>query len=137
MDTLTKAERSRVMGLVKSKNTKPERIVRRIVRSLGLRHRSHDRRLPGKPDLVFPETRRVIFVHGCFWHKHKGCAGNRVPKSRVAFWKNKLNSNRSRDRLNLRELKKLKWRAHVIWECETGNPSALKRRLARIRLSGT
>ena len=136
MDTVTKVERSRIMGLVKSKNTKPELIVRRMARRMGLRFRLHDPNLPGKPDLVFPEGRRVVFVHGCFWHRHKGCPGNRVPKSRVEFWKTKLNANRTRDRKNIRELRKLKWRAYVIWECETAKPSALRRKLSRIPLIG-
>lgn len=104
MDTLTKAERSRVMGLVKSKNTKPEMIVRRLISSLGHRYRLHDGKLPGRPDFVFPAVRGVVFVHGCFWHRHKGCARCRTPKSRLEFWKTKLRANRSRDIKNEREL---------------------------------
>ncbi|MGQ0644124.1 MAG: very short patch repair endonuclease [Elusimicrobiota bacterium] len=132
MDTLTKAERSRIMSLVKAKNTKPEIIVRRIVSAMGLRYRLHSGKLPGRPDLVFSRARRVIFVHGCFWHRHIGCARCRMPKSRRHFWKPKLLRNRLRDEANRKELRKLKWSTQVIWECETDNIPALEKKLARI-----
>ncbi|MCG3178258.1 MAG: Very short patch repair protein [Phycisphaerae bacterium] len=118
MDSLSREERSRRMSLIKSKDTQPEYAVRRLVWSLGFRYRLHVRRLPGCPDLVFPKQRKVIFVHGCFWHRHKCDLGDRIPKSRVAFWRGKLDENRRRDRRNMLSLRRLGWRVLVIWECQ-------------------
>lgn len=129
VDTLTMAERSRVMGRVRSKDTKPEMIVRRLTHGMGYRYRLHDKKLPGCPDLVFRRRRKVIFVHGCFWHRHRNCALARLPKSRRDFWTPKLNANRKRDERNLRELAKAGWPALVIWECEIGDSDALARRI--------
>lgn len=128
-DTLTKAERSRRMSLVKGKNTKPELRVRRIVHGLGFRYRLHRRNLPGKPDLVFPGRRKVIFVHGCFWHRHPGCKLARLPKSRTDFWEPKLEQNRDRDLENQRVLTERGWDVLVVWECELAEEKALKARL--------
>lgn len=128
-DTLTKAERSRRMSLVKGKNTKPELRVRRIVHGLGFRYRLHRRDLPGKPDLVFPGRRKVIFVHGCFWHRHPGCKLARLPKSRTDFWEPKLEQNRERDLENQRVLTERGWDVLVVWECELAEERALKARL--------
>jgi len=119
VDTLSRAERSQRMSLVKSKDTKPELRVRRIVHALGYRYRLHDRRLPGSPDLVFAGRRKVLFVHGCFWHRHRCKMGNRLPKSRVGFWGKKLEENRRRDRANRRRLRALGWEVLVVWECQT------------------
>jgi DNA mismatch endonuclease (patch repair protein) len=115
------AARSRQMALVKGKNTKPEIIARRFVHSLGYRFRLHRRDLPGVPDLVFPGRRKVIFVHGCFWHQHDdpACWRSRVPKTRQEFWRPKLEGNVARDRRNLAALKALGWDALVLWECQT------------------
>jgi DNA mismatch endonuclease (patch repair protein) len=118
MDTLTPTQRSERMSLVKSKDTLPELAVRRLVHRLGYRYRKHGRSLPGKPDLVFAGKRKIIFVHGCFWHRHK-CALGRIPKSRLDFWEPKLEGNRKRDARNTRQLKSDGWRLLVIWECET------------------
>lgn len=118
MDSLSKAERSERMGRVRSKDTKPEMAVRRLVHSLGYRYRLHVADLPGKPDLVFPSRRCVIFVHGCFWHRHAGCPRCRLPKSRLEFWKPKLEANKRRDSANKRRLTQLGWRYLVVWECQ-------------------
>lgn len=115
MDPLSPKERSERMSRVRSRDTKPELVVRRLVHSLGYRYRLHRRSLPGRPDLVFPGRRKVIFVHGCFWHRHAGChSGTRVPKSRLDFWLPKLESNRERDRVNQAALAELGWDALTI-----------------------
>lgn len=117
VDTLTPVQRSARMRLVRSKNTKPELLVRRLVHSMGYRYRVHVR-LPGSPDLAFRRRRRVIFVHGCFWHGHKCKLGDRLPKSRTEFWSDKIRKNKERDRRVLREYKALGWRYLVLWECQ-------------------
>lgn len=115
-DTFTKSERSRIMAAVKSKDTTPELLVRRLVHSLGYRYRLHVRSLPGTPDLVFPRLRKIINVNGCFWHMH-GCARCRVPSSRRNYWMAKLRRNAARDRRTQRELRRAGWRVMVLWEC--------------------
>jgi DNA mismatch endonuclease (patch repair protein) len=119
-DTLTPAERSERMGRVRGKDTKPEMVVRRLVHGMGYRYRLHRRDLPGRPDLVFPRFRKVIFVHGCFWHRHPDpeCKLARLPKSRLDFWLPKLEGNRRRDEANQAALLALGWHFLVIWECE-------------------
>lgn len=110
--------RSRMMAGVKSKDTKPERIIRRTLHSMGFRYRLHDRRLPGKPDLVFPKHRAVIWVHGCFWHGHQ-CPTFRWPKTRGEWWRAKIEGNRQRDGAKEEQLLALGWRVCVVWECAT------------------
>ena len=117
-DTFTKAERSRIMAAVKSKDTTPEIIVRKLVHSLGYRYRLHDRALPGTPDLVLPRLRKVINVSGCFWHMHK-CKRCRIPTSRRGYWVAKLRGNAARDKRNLRLLRRGGWKVLVVWECQT------------------
>jgi DNA mismatch endonuclease, patch repair protein len=131
MDSLTPAERSQRMSLVRSKDTKPEIEVRRLVFSMGYRYRLHVGRLPGRPDLVFSSRRKVIFVHGCFWHRHKGCPNCRLPKTRLRFWKPKLEKNRERDVVNRKKLKKMGWGVLVIWECEIKNTRGLAARITQ------
>lgn len=130
-DTLTPSERSERMSRVRSKDTKPELAVRKLVHQLGFRYRLHGDRLPGKPDLVFGPRRKVIFVHGCFWHRHpkRGCPLARLPKSRLDFWAPKLEKNRERDKQKQAELRRLGWRVLVIWECELKNTDKLKSRI--------
>jgi DNA mismatch endonuclease (patch repair protein) len=118
IDTLTPSQRSKRMALVSGKDTAPEVFVRRIVHSMGYRYRLHVRALPGTPDIVFPRTKKVIFVHGCFWHRHTGCG--RLPKSRKRFWITKLEQNRQRDISNLRKLRRRGWQVLVLWECKLG-----------------
>jgi len=133
MDRLSRAERSENMRRIVGKNTAPELTVRKIVTSLGYRYRIHGKLLPGKPDLVFARARKVIFVHGCFWHLHsaKGCKEARIPKSRVEYWTQKLRHNCARDKKQLLELRKQGWKAIVVWECQT--EKSLEKLTARVR----
>ncbi len=117
-DALTPEQRSKLMSRIRSHSTSPEMAVRRLVHGMGYRYRLHRRDLPGTPDLVFGPRRKVIFVHGCFWHLHEGCKLARMPKSRLEFWQPKLEGNRLRDERNQLELKRLNWEVLVIWECE-------------------
>ena len=130
-DTLSPAARSRRMSAVRGKDTGPEMRVRREAHALGFRFRLHRRDLPGSPDLVFPNLRSVIFVHGCFWHRHPdpACKLARWPKSRLEFWRPKLEGNRARDLRDEAELARLGWRVLVVWECETRDKDALSRRI--------
>ena len=130
MDTRTEEQRRRIMQAVKSRDTGPEMIVRRLLHRLGYRYRLHRKDLPGKPDVAFVSRRKAIFVHGCFWHGH-GCPKGRLPKSRLDYWKPKLNGNRERDRRKEEELRSLGWSVLVIWQCETADLEALARRLLR------
>ncbi|WP_081745654.1 very short patch repair endonuclease [Bordetella petrii] len=131
MDIVAPAVRSRMMSGIRGKDTLPERIVRSCAHRLGLRFRLQDRKLPGKPDLVFSRHRTVIFVHGCFWHRH-GCKLTATPKTREEFWERKFASNVARDARKRAELQELGWRVIEIWECETRDPVELKIRLARL-----
>jgi DNA mismatch endonuclease (patch repair protein) len=130
-DTLTPRERSERMSLVRGRDTKPEIIVRKLTHGMGYRYRLHVSALPGRPDLAFSSRRRVIFVHGCFWHRHPdpACKLARLPKSRLDFWRPKLEANRARDIANQQRLTALGWRALVVWECETGDKAALAARI--------
>lgn len=119
------------MRAVRSRNTKPEMRVRLIAHRLGYRFRLHRRDLPGKPDLAFPGLRKVIFVHGCFWHQHQGCRRGSAPTSNVEFWRSKLARNRARDFEQLAAVRKRGWRALVIWECQIKNETRLAERLNR------
>lgn len=121
------------MAGIRGRNTKPELAVRQFLHRAGLRYRLHDRRLPGRPDLVFPKHRVVVEVRGCFWHQHPGCRFAYMPKSNQRFWAAKLAANVARDQMNAAALKALGWRVIVVWECETGIPGVLRRILARIR----
>jgi len=130
-DTLTKAERSKRMSLVRNKDTRPEIIVRRLIFSMGYRYRLHRSDLPGNPDLVFPSKSKVIFVHGCFWHRHKSsvCKLARLPKSKLYFWLPKLEQNRLRDRTIQAKLRGLGWQLLVIWECQLQNIDRLRTKI--------
>ena len=125
-DRLTPAQRSAQMRRIRKKDTKPELLVRRITHALGYRFRLHRSDLPGSPDLVFPSQRKLVFVHGCFWHQHPGCRLNRQPKSRTDYWGPKLARNVERDRLVLQELEQLGWKVLVLWECETKDVEATR-----------
>lgn len=118
------------MRSVRQKNTSPEMIVRRLVHAMGGRYRLHRRGLPGTPDLVFPGRRLVLFVHGCFWHRHQGCRLASTPKSNVLFWRDKFCANVERDLRKEAELEAFGWRVVVIWECETRDIAALSNRLS-------
>lgn len=132
MDTLTPQERSERMGKVRSADTRPEMVVRRLVHGMGYRYRLHRKDLPGKPDLVLPGRRKVIFVHGCFWHRHGDpeCRLARWPKSRLDFWVPKLTANEERDAKVQARLGELGWDVMTIWECQVRDTEALKRRIS-------
>ncbi|MFQ5672897.1 MAG: very short patch repair endonuclease [Nitrospinales bacterium] len=129
MDTLTPRQRSERMSRIRAKDTKPEIVVRRMTHGLGFRFRLHSRKLPGCPDLVFSRRRKVIFVHGCFWHRHKKCCNDRPPKTKLDFWLPKLNGNRKRDVKNQIQLRKMGWDFLIIWECELKNKEKLSKRI--------
>lgn len=135
-DTVDPAKRSEIMSRIRSRDTKPEMIVRRIAHGLGFRFRLHRRDLPGSPDLVFPRYKSVIMVHGCFWHRHPGCKYATSPKTRVSFWENKFKGNVVRDRRNETALHDLGWRVLVIWECETKDKEAVAERIEGFLLRG-
>ena len=117
------------MRRVRSKDTGPELTVRKLTHSLGFRYNLHRDELPGKPDLVFPRKKKVIFVHGCFWHGHKCKRGNRVPKANKDYWIKKINANSERDNHHVNELSNKGWSVLIIWECETKNQEGLKQRI--------
>ena len=122
-------ERSRTMRAVKSRDTGPELYVRRLLHSMGYRYRLHRVDLPGKPDLTFGPRRKVIFVHGCFWHGHGCRRGARVPATNKSYWTNKIARNVSRDERQVMELSERGWTVLTVWECELGNEEQLVRRL--------
>ena len=119
-------QRSRNMSAIKSKNTKPEIKVRKILHSMGYRFRLHSKDLPGSPDIVLPKYKTVIFVHGCFWHRHENCKYASTPKTRKEFWNKKFTENKKRDSEIQEKIKILDWRSVVIWECETKNIEYLR-----------
>ena len=118
------------MASVGQKDTGPEMSVRRLLHRMGYRYALHRRDLPGRPDLVFAPRRQVVFVHGCFWHGH-GCRKGRLPKSRVQYWRNKIDKNKARDALSVSLLEAIGWRVCVVWQCDTTDTESLKERLDR------
>jgi len=128
-DTRTPQQRHRIMQSVKTRGTGPELTVRRILYRLGYRYRLNAKNLPGRPDIVLPGRMKAIFVHGCFWHGH-GCRKGRAPKSRLDYWKPKLETNRKRDARQLRALKVSGWSVLTVWQCETNDSEALSSRLS-------
>jgi len=128
-DVFSKEDRSRVMGAVKGKNTAPEIEVRSILHRLGYRFRLHRKDLPGKPDIVLPKYKTVIFVHGCFWHRHPKCKYASMPATNVEFWTEKFSRNVDRDKRNIKDLKKLGWKVVVVWQCELKYKEKLERKL--------
>jgi DNA mismatch endonuclease (patch repair protein) len=128
MDHLSVEERSENMRHIHGKNTKPEIFVRRLIFKMGFRYRLH-LDLPGRPDLVFTRKKKIIFVHGCFWHKHEGCNFSRLPKSRIDYWTRKLDGNAIRDGNNLMLLQNKGWHCLVLWECELTNEDRLAERI--------
>lgn len=129
MDRWEASVRSALMSRVRGKNTRPELTVRSLAHRLGFRFRLHRADLPGKPDLVFPRLRRVVFVHGCFWHQHPGCRRSARPTSRVDFWNKKLSKNAARDKGNIEKLTQLGWKVLIVWECEARKPDTVARKL--------
>jgi DNA mismatch endonuclease (patch repair protein) len=129
-DRLSPAQRSAQMSRIRSADTKPELVVRRLLHHIGYRYRLHVAALPGRPDLVFHSRRKVIFVHGCFWHQHAGCADATLPKTRTQFWRNKLHRNVQRDQEQQSALIAMNWAILIVWECELVDQS-LSSRLAK------
>lgn len=129
MDIVSVEQRSALMSRIRGKDTKPELIVRRLAHALGYRFRVHRRDLPGVPDLVFPGRRKVVFVHGCFWHRHSGCRYAYAPKSNIDFWQKKFSANVRRDKEVEHALRETGWDQLVIWECETSDVESLSARL--------
>ena len=123
-DIVTPAERSILMSRIRGVDTKPELFIRRTLHALGYRFRTQVRELPGRPDLVFSKRRAVIFVHGCFWHRH-GCRKTYFPKTRETFWRGKFISNVGRDKQNRKDLAEAGWRVFVAWECEVESDDSL------------
>lgn len=130
MDRLSKAQRSALMARVRGKDTTPERMVRRALTHLGVRYRLHCTDIPGKPDIVLRGRRRVIFVHGCFWHQHAKCRRATRPATRVAFWSRKLDDNIRRDKRIVRQLRAEGWNVLILWGCQLSNAEMLGKRLS-------
>ena len=132
-DRLTKARRSWNMSRIRGKDTTPEKVARSILHRMGYRFRLHGRKLPGRPDIVLPKHKTVVFVHGRFWHRHRGCRNCTTPTHRRAWWLKKLEGNVARDRLNCHALVLLGWRVILIWECELAKPESLQRVQKRLQ----
>jgi DNA mismatch endonuclease (patch repair protein) len=130
-DNLTKEERKRNMKVIKSRHTKPEKIVRSIIHRMRFRFRLHDKKLPGKPDIVLPRHKKIILVHGCFWHMHDCKRGNVTPKTSTEYWQKKRFRNIERDSQNLTAYKKEGWKVLTIWECEIKDLDKLKNKLLK------
>ena len=130
MDIISPERRSANMRRIRSRDTKPEMIVRRLIHGMGFRFRLHVAALPGKPDIVLPRLKRIVEVRGCFWHQHPGCIDSHVPKTRIKYWVPKLENNQRRDKKNKNKLRLLGWRTLVVWECEVRDTKKLSRRLA-------
>jgi DNA mismatch endonuclease Vsr len=129
MDKLDARRRSENMRRIRSKNTKPEVMLRSLLHKQGYRFRIHPRDLPGKPDIVFPSRRKAIFVHGCFWHQHPGCREGRLPGTRQEYWRPKLDKNAVRDASSILALRKLGWDVAVVWECELESATTVPRKV--------
>lgn len=135
-DQTNRDKRSWNMSRIRSVDTKPELVVRRALHGMGYRFRVHDRKLPGRPDIVLRRHKAVVFVHGCFWHRHEGCRYAYSPKSRKGFWLRKFEQNVMRDRTVAHELTLLGWRQLVVWECETKEPTELEQILTAFLENG-
>lgn len=136
-DTVTALVRKKIMSSVRSRDTRPEVILRKALHKRGFRYRLHQRRLPGSPDLVFPRWHAVLFVHGCFWHRHEGCRRATTPSNNSEFWADKFRHNVERDARNIAALRHLGWRVGVVWECEIlpSPPVSLLDRISRFLMT--
>ena len=131
-DVHTKEQRSYNMSRIKGKDTKPEMLVRKFLHANGFRYKLHDKTLPGKPDIVLPKYKTVIFVHGCFWHGHKECKYSTIPKTRTEWWFNKIEGNKMNDNRNKRLLKKTGWKVIDVWQCNLKNPTKASKALLKL-----
>ncbi len=132
MDNLTEKQRKLCMSRIRSKDTRPEKIVRKILTKLGWKYRLYNTKLPGKPDIVISKIKTVIFINGCFWHQHKGCKYKAMPKANIQYWKNKLKRNIEKQKEDIKTLKKDGWKVNIIWECETKNENNLIKKFQKI-----
>lgn len=128
-DIYSKEKRSNIMSKIGGKDTKPEIIVRKYLFSKGFRYRINDKRYPGKPDIVLPKYRTVVFIHGCFWHGHENCKASKLPETNSDFWKKKISDNVDRDRKNIKELRNSGWNVIVVWLCDVKSKSNREKRL--------
>ena len=135
VDSLSPEKRSWNMGRISGKNTKPELAVRSMLHRMGFQFRVNKKELPGKPDIVLTKYKTVVFVHGCFWHRHKNCRDASTPKTRTDFWQKKFDGNVVRDKRNIYSLDQMGWRVIVVWECELKQPDALASKLKNQILS--
>lgn len=131
-DIYSSKKRSEIMSKISGTETLPERQIRKVLFSNGLRYRKNVKSLPGKPDIVLPKFNTIVFVHGCFWHGHKRCSAAKLPKTRKNFWKEKIESNIRRDKRNVLDLQKLGWKIIIIWQCETSSKLKLAKRMERL-----
>ena len=120
-DIFSKAKRSEIMSKISGKETKPEILVRKFLFSKGFRYRKNDKRLFGKPDIVLPKYKTVIFIHGCFWHNHENCPKSAFPQTNYEFWKNKIQGNTERDKKNQKQLQEIGWKVIILWQCQIKN----------------
>jgi DNA mismatch endonuclease (patch repair protein) len=127
-DRVSEKTRSYIMSTVGSKNTGPEMSVRKMLHAMRYRYKLHQRNLPGSPDISFPKKKKVIFVHGCFWHGHN-CGYGRLPKSKIAYWSAKVEANKARDKKNIEKLKNLGWKSIVVWQCQLKDMNKIQQRL--------
>jgi len=130
-DIYSKRKRSEIMSKISGTETKPEILVRKYLFSKGFRFRKNDKRLPGRPDIVLPKYKTVIFIHGCFWHGHH-CKAGKLPETNKDFWENKINSNTERDKKNQHKLEKLGWKIIIIWQCKLKNKKMMIKKLKEI-----
>lgn len=132
MDHLTTDRRSENMSKIKSKDTKPEKVVRKILSVMGLKYRLHSKKLPGKPDIVIASKKTAVFINGCFWHQHENCKRKSTPKTNAEYWKPKLANNVAKQKKDIQEIKKLGLKPWIIWECQTADRESLAKRIRRI-----
>ena len=135
-DRFDSKKRSQIMSRIKGKDTLPEKTVRRILHRMGYRFRLHVKDLPGKPDIVLPKHNKIIFVHGCFWHGHRGCKRAARPESNSEFWNRKIDSNIKRDEKNLKALRSMGWDVLIIWQCQMENKEKLRRKISEFMEKG-
>ena len=132
MDNLTKEQRKLCMAEIRSKNTKPEIVVRKALSKLGAKYRLHNSKLAGKPDIVISKAKKIIFINGCFWHQHKNCKKQALPKANKKYWGPKLQRNVEKQEQDIKLLKKQGWKVYKIWECQTNNENKLTQKLSKI-----
>ena len=130
-DVFSKTKRSQIMSKISGKETKPEILIRKFLFAQGFRYRKNDKRLAGKPDIVLPKYKTVVFIHGCFWHGHQGCKKSALPQTNCEFWKNKIQGNFERDKLSQKKLKKDDWKIIVIWQCQIKNRELFEKTIKR------